>query len=667
MKRNALLLMGIFSAHLASAQLFTDNFDNYAAGSYLGPQSTSWSTWTGTEANTSDVTITNNNAASAPNSIYFASTVAAGGPQDVVLNFGQLYNSGIFTLSADFFVNSGKGAYYNIQGATTIGNLWALNVHMDAGDLSIDDGTTPNLCLSTYPEGTWFNFKIEANLTLHVWKAYVNNALVGTWVNGVNSVASADFYPLQNNQFFMDNVSFDHQSYTLSALNAMVASLDMGGVIAGQSVTPAISILNAGQNALTSFDVNLNYNGQNYTQNITGVNVASIASYTVNIPALQLAAGLNNAVVTISNINGGNDDNAADNTLTQEVDPVVPAAGKIVVGEEATGTWCQWCPRGAVFMDMFAADYHGFWAGIAVHNGDPMTVTDYDAGIGTLIGGYPSALVDRVGDVDPSQMSSDFFTRLQTAPKGVLTNGATWDPVTRTLNVSVTTEMMQATTGAYKVACVLTEDGVTGTGSGYNQSNAYAGGNNGVMGGFESLPSPVPAAQMVYDHVARAIAPSFTGQTGVIAATTTVGDSYTANFSFTLPSTWDETQMHIVGMLIDPQGKIDNAGYTNINEAVQNGYVGLNEQIGGINLEQMLTIAPNPATDFTNIALHIPTSAPVSVRVLDAKGGILQARQYGNMQGDFEIGLNTANYAAGLYLIELEVNGQRIQKKLMIH
>ncbi|MEY5001304.1 MAG: hypothetical protein RLZZ211_1340 [Bacteroidota bacterium] len=243
MKRNALLLMGIFSAHLASAQLFTDNFDNYAAGSYLGPQSTSWSTWTGTEANTSDVTITNNNAASAPNSIYFASTVAAGGPQDVILNFGQLYNSGIFTLSADFFVNSGKGAYYNIQGATTIGNLWALNVHMDAGDLSIDDGTTPNLCLSTYPEGTWFNFKIEANLTLHVWKAYVNNALVGTWVNGVNSVASADFYPLQNNQFFMDNVSFDHQTYTLPALNAMVSSLDMGGDIASQDVSPTIHLM----------------------------------------------------------------------------------------------------------------------------------------------------------------------------------------------------------------------------------------------------------------------------------------------------------------------------------------------------------------------------------------------------------------------------------------
>lgn len=666
MKKNMLLLTGILSAQLASAQIFSDNFDNYALGSFIGPQSTNWTTWSGSQGGAEDVATTNNQAASAPHAVYFSSTSASGGPQDVVLTFGQLYNSGIFTLSSDFYVNAGKGAYYNLQGAQAIGSLWALNVHMDEGELAIDDGSTPNLCLTTYPEATWFNLKIEANLTLHVWKAYINNQLVGTWVNGINTIASADYFPLQNNQFFMDNVTFDHQPYTLLGLNAMVASLDMGGNIAGQNVSPVVSILNAGQNPLTSFDVNLAYNGQNYTQNITGVNIASIASYELSIPNISLAAGLNNAVVTISNINGGNDDNANDNTLTQVVDPVVPAAGKIVVGEEATGTWCQWCPRGAVFMDLFANQYEGFWAGIAVHNGDPMVVADYDAGIGTLIGGYPSAVVDRLGDVDPSQMSSDFFTRLQTAPKGVLTNGATYDPSTRLLNISVSTEMLQATNGSYKVACALTEDGVTGTGAGYNQANAYAGGNNGVMGGYESLPSSVPASQMVYDHVARAIAPSFTGQTGVIAATTAVGNTYTANFSFTLPANWDETQMHIVGMLIDPQGKIDNAGYTTINEAIQNGFVTGLQEISFTNLAQMLTVAPNPASDFANITLHIPTAAPVSVRVLDAKGGILQARQFGSLQGDFEIGLNTTNFAPGLYIIEMQMNGERIQKKLII-
>ncbi len=667
MKQTFLILAGLLlTAPIATAQLFSDNFDNYAAGSYLGPQSTAWSTWSGTEGGTSDVTITNNNAASAPNSIYFSSTAAGGGPQDVVLNFGQLYNTGIFTLSADFYVNAGKGAYYNIQGSQTIGSIWALNVNLDAGSLVIDDGINSNLCTGNYPEATWFNLKIEANLTLHVWKAYINNQLVGTWVNGVNAVASIDIYPLQNDQYYVDNVIFDHQTYTLPNLNAMVASLDMGGFIAGQTTNPTVSILNAGQTALTSFNVNVNYNGQNYSQNITGVNVASIGNYSVTIPTLTLAAGAMNAVVTISNINGGNDDNAADNTLTQEVNPVVPAAGKIVVGEEATGTWCQWCPRGAVFMDKFQADYAGYWAGIAVHNADPMTVTDYDAGIGGLIGGYPSALVDRLGDVDPSQMGTDFFTRLQTAPMGVITNGATWDPATRELNISVTTNMTQATTGAYTVACVLTEDGVTGSGAGYNQANAYAGGNNGVMGGFEALPSPVPAAQMVYDHVARAIAPSFTGQTGVIPTSTSVGSTYTANFSFTLPSTWDETQMHIVGMLIDPQGKIDNAGYTNIDSAVINGYVAGVEEISGVLLEQMLVVAPNPATDFTNITMHIPSKAQVSLKVLDAKGSILQGRQYGSLQGDFEVGINTSNFAAGLYLVELEMNGQRIQKKLII-
>ncbi|MEN9699302.1 MAG: hypothetical protein RLZZ301_500 [Bacteroidota bacterium] len=666
MKKSLLFVGVILAGFSAKAQLFSDNFDSYVAGTYLGPQSSNWSTWSGAEGGNLDVTITNNNALSAPNSIYLASSAASGGPQDVVLNFGQLYNSGIFTLQSDFFVNAGTGAYFNIQGSQSIGATWALNVNMDAGSLSIDDGTTPNLATGSYPEAAWFNLKIEANLSLHVWKVYVNNNLVGTWVNGVNSVASADFYPLTGNQWYMDNVNFDHQTYTLPNLNAMVSSLNIGGEIAGQTVTPIIKVLNAGQTTITSFDVNLNYNGNNYPLAVTGVNVASIAQYTATMPSIPLVAGALPAVATISNINGGNDDVAADNTLSATVNPVVPAAGKIVVGEEATGTWCQWCPRGAVFMDLYAQKYNGFFAGVAVHNGDPMTVTDYDAGIGALISGYPSGLVDRLGDVDPSAMTPDFLTRLQTAPKAVLVNGATWDATTRVLNVSVTSNVVAAASGSFTVSCVLTEDEVTGTGSGYNQSNAYAGGGNGVMGGFEALPNPVPAAQMVYNHVARAIAPSFAGATGVIPATINAGESYTANFSFTLPTTWDETKMHIIGMFIDPTGKIDNAGYATITEAVSNGYVAGVEELSVSQLEQFLSIAPNPASDFTSISMHIPSNLPVSLRILDAKGSIKQARQYGQLKGDFEVNLNTSSFAPGLYIVELELNGQRIQKKLVI-
>ena len=666
MKKTTLFIASVFLCSQAFAQLFSDNFDSYAAGSYLGPQSTTWSTWSGAEGGAEDVTITNNNANSAPNSIYLASSAASGGPQDVVLKFGQTYNSGIFTLQSDFFINSGKNAYFNIQGSATIGQIWALNVNMDAGQVSIDDGNTPNLAVGSYTDATWFNLKIEANLTLHVWKAYINNVLIGTWMNGVNTVASADFFPVQNSQYFIDNVSFDHQTYTLPNLNAMISTVNMGGEIAGQNVTPSVTILNAGATAITSFNVNLNYNGVNYPTSVTGVNIASIGTYTVNLPANVLVAGNQTYTATISNINGGNDDIAVDNSLSGQIDPVVPAPGKMVVGEEATGTWCQWCPRGAVFMDLFQTKYDQYWAGIAVHNGDPMTNTDYDAGIGPLISGYPSAIVDRLPDVDPSGMSPDFFARLQTPPVATIVNGATWDAATRVLNVSVTSNFALAANGNYKAACVLTEDDVTGTGSGWNQSNAYAGGNNGVMGGFEALSNPVPAATMVYDHVARAIAPSFNGMANSYPSIVSAGDSYTMQVSFTLPADWDETKIHIIGMILDPSGKIDNAGRATIAEAVANGYVAGVSELPATDLTQVMTVYPNPASTAATVNLHIVQASSVSMKLIDFAGKVISEKAYGTVQGDYQINVNTSSFKAGVYFVEVTVNGQTTSKKLII-
>jgi hypothetical protein len=668
MKKVYLLFAGLAAFNL-NAQLFSDNFDAYSAGQYLGPQSLTWSTWSGTEGGNEDVQITSANASSAPNSIYLSSTAANGGPQDVVLKFGQLYNSGIFTLQKKVFINSGKTGYYNIQGALTIGNLWALNVNFDAGQLVIDDGNTPNLVLSSYPEATWFELKIEANLTLHVWKAYINGNLIGTWVNGVNTVASADFFPIQNTQMYIDDVMFNHVPFTVPALDAMVADIDMGAELATQSGTPTVKVVNGGSTAITSLKVDLTYNGSTSTQNVTGVNIATAGVYNVTLPSTVLAAGALPITAVVYNVNGGAGDNNPNNdTLIEMINPIVPAAGKMVVGEEATGTWCQWCPRGAVFMDLFETKYQDFWAGIAVHNGDPMTVTEYDAGIGTLIGGYPSALVDRLGDVDPSGMSSDFFTRLETAPKATLVNGATWDAASRVLNVSVRYNFALAANGNYKSACVLTEDGVTGTGAGLSQSNAYAGGNNGVMGGFESLPSPVPAAQMVYDHVARAIAPSFTGMTGIFPATVNAGDAHIVNYSFTLPVGWDESEIQIIGLLIDPTGKIDNAGSVDITTAVANGYeTGINVGIAQVlSSSKAVALAPNPAAGSSAILLNLATESDVRIELTDLNGKLITSGTYTNLSGAQSISMDLNGLSAGIYAVNILVNGTLYTEKLVV-
>jgi hypothetical protein len=668
MKKIYLLVAGLAAFNL-NAQLFSDNFDAYTAGQYLGPQSLTWSTWSGTEGGNEDVQISSTNASSAPNAIYFSSTAANGGPQDVVLKFGQLYNSGVFTLQNKFYVNAGKKGYYNIQGALTIGNLWALNVNMNAGQLTIDDGITPNLVVSSYPEATWFELKIEANLTLHVWKAYVNGNLVGTWVNGVNTVASADFFPVQNTQMYIDDVMFDHVPFTVPALDAMVADIDMGAELATQSGTPTVKVVNGGSTAITSLKVDLTYNGSTTTQNVTGVNIATAGVYNVSLPSTVLAAGSLPINAVVYNVNGGAGDNTPSNdTLIELINPIVPAPGKMVVGEEATGTWCQWCPRGAVFMDLFETKYQDFWAGIAVHNGDPMTVEAYDTGIGTLIGGYPSALVDRLGDVDPSGMSSDFFTRLQTAPKATLVNGATWDATSRVLNVSVRYNFALAANGNYKSACVLTEDGVTGTGAGWSQSNAYAGGNNGVMGGYESLPTPVPAAQMVYDHVARAIAPSFTGMTGIFPTTVNAGDAHIVNYSFTLPAGWDENEIQIIGLLIDPTGKIDNAGSADITTAVANGYeTGLNAGIAQVlESSRPVALAPNPANGTSAILMNLTTESEVHIELTDLNGKLITSGEYTNLSGAQSISINLNGLSAGMYAVNILINGTLYTEKLIV-
>jgi hypothetical protein len=672
MKKATLFCSVLLASTSLFGQIFSDDFESYAPGSYIGPQSTFWTTWSGAsgEGTTEDAQITNNQASSGTNSIYLSSTSATGGPQDVVLDFGPLYNSGVFTFQSDLYVNSGKTGYFNFQASQTIGQTWALNVNFDAGDMYIDDGVTSNLVVSTYPQATWFTLKIEANLTLKVWKAYIDGNLVGTWINGVNALASTDFFPVQNSQFFVDDISFDHQPYTLSNLNGMMAMANVGGELAGQNVSPKLTVVNAGTTTINSFDVNLNYGGTNYSQSITGVNISSTSNYTVALNSLPLVAGNQVYTATVSNVNGATDDISSDDTLVGSINPVVPAVGKMVVSEEGTGTWCQWCPRGAVFMDQFNSKYSQFWAGIAVHNGDPMTVTDYDAAFGGLITGYPSAIVDRGNDVDPSGMSPDFLTRIQVAPKAFLTNGATWDETTRTLNVSVTADFQAGANSNYKLACVLTEDGVKGTSSGYNQSNAYAGGNNGVMGGFEALGNPVPAAQMVYNHVARAIAPSFNGYTNSFPTIVNSGEQHTINFAFALPAGWDENEIHIIGLLIDPTGKIDNAGKATITEAVSNGYVtGSNAGLYDTNeneLDESVRIYPNPACSQANIALNLKTASDVEIMILDLSGKIMTYRNFALLIGNTNIPLNTTSYSAGVYIVETTINGKKIQKKFIV-
>ena len=659
-----ILLTGLSFAMASGliAQTFSDDFESYTTGSDLAASSADWTTWTAGAA-AEDVAITSADAVSGSNSVYFGST--GGGPTDIILPFSQIYNSGTFSFEANFNVETGKGAYFNLQGTLIPAQVWAMDCFMlQDGTIKLSNQGTPYLT-STYPNGSWFNLRIDMDLTTNVWELFIDDVSQGTFANPTGQIGILNLYPTNPTAeggndsagFYVDDVEYTHTPVTLAGVNGGMSLVNAIDGIAGASRDVVASVRNIGTDPITSFDITYDYNGGSIQENVTGVNLASLVTYEHTFATQAvLVAGSNQMTVTISNVNAaGADADPSDDAKSITIDPIVPAAGKVVVGEEATGTWCGWCPRGTVAMDEFATLYPTFWAGIAVHNGDPMVDTPYDAAIGALVGGYPNALVDRGPEVDPGSMDAQFLARLQIAPKALISNTSTWDPVTRILEVTVTADFQSGANSSYKLACAITEDGVTGD-AGYAQTNYYAGGAEGVMGGYELLGDPVPAADMVYDHVARGIMPSFDGEAGVFPAVVNTGEQYSSTYSFTLAADWDINNIHIIGLLLDGSGRIDNAG-----KSVQ-GFAGIEDLTSSTSFE----IYPNPATTSAAIEISLDNESEVAVRVLDMTGKEVATRNYGVLAATSVINLNTNNYQSGVYLVEVSVNGQKATKRLII-
>ncbi len=668
------LLFGTLS--FMQAQTFTDDFESYTAGVKLGTQSPDWRTWSGAGGGSDDalVVTTDNHTTDGTKSVYFSSTSSNGGPQDVVLPFTATtaLTTGQFSFSTWFKIPAGKTAYFNFQGNSTIGNAYALDCFMETdGTISIQNSGT-EVASSTHPSGTWFKLTINANFNSNSWELLIDDVSQATWSNTINQVWGIDYYPADASaSFWIDDVSYDVTPYVLPELNAAGSLFDISNGLTGQTRYAEITVRNLGTTTITSFDLSLTQNGGTpILENVTGQSVASLASVTIPIATpFVLIEGANVFEATISNVNElGADGDNTDDVVSKTINAITPAVGKKVVAEEATGTWCGWCPRGAVYMDAMAAKYEDYFIGIAVHHNDPMEVTEYDAAIENLIPGYPSALVDRISDIDPGAIETDLLTRIVESPKAVVINGANYDSGTRILQVSVTSTIQSDITGNYTIACVITEDDVTGTTSAYNQANYYSGGDYGEMGGFELLANPVPAAQMHYNFVARFISPSFAGVDNATGTSASTGDIFTYNFSFTLPAGYDETQIHIIGLFIDPTGKIDNAGSATITEAVENGYipgigVGVNEIVSGPDAQ--ISLFPNPSADFSTISLNLTKSSSVLVKIVSIDGAIVAKKDYGDLNGSMTLPVDLSKLNSGMYFINVTIDGNATALKLI--
>lgn len=687
MIKKLLLPLFIAGVGILNAQnSFSDDFESYKVGDYVAKSSPNWTVWSGAagEGTQEDAYVTDENARSGTKSIKLEAASSAGGPTDLVLPFGGELNLGIFRFEMWLYVVPDQAAYFNFQGKQTIGQIWAFDAYFDGdGQFRGTLGSAANGDLFEVPyfPGEWQKFTLIADLTNNNWEVLLNDVSVSKFTNPNNSIASLDLYPNyvtgsvtrgNGSTFYVDDVSYHLEPYNRPNLEAtLLKSNYKPRFLAGESSAGSIDIRNLGTTAINSLEISTRVgNGTPEITNFTNLNIAPLAIRTINLPKVTYAPGTSNLEVSILKVNDQADDDQTNNSKVASILGVVPAAHKVMVAEEATGTWCQWCPRGAVFMDSMDRTYHKYFAGIAVHGGsatEPMRVPIYDAGLTSTPGfvGFPSTIIDRKTISDPLFLESDFYDNIVVETPVKLTNGASWNSTTGDLVVSVKADFLKDVSGDYRFNMVLVENKVKGNTAAYNQANAYSGGRNGPMGGFESLPNPVPAARMTYNHVARIIMDGYDGLAGYLPNNIAAGSTYHITYTTNLPVAWKEDNIEIIGLMFGPQGEVVNATKTSIAEAVANGLYTSTENPSGPLTQFNMT--PNPANEESQVNLNLESPTQMNLEVLDLTGKTIMSRNYGMVQGDLIFPINVTSLNNGVYTIRITLDGQAQTRKLVVN
>lgn len=313
-------------------------------------------------------------------------------------------------------------------------------------------------------------------------------------------------------------------------------------------------------------------------------------------------------------------------------------------------------------MDLLKECYQQHFIGVAVHNGDPMADATYNSGIGGLISGYPSAVFERNEIVDPSQLIAPVLAKAQEFAPVALRAGATNSNGEFTLSVEVHANI--DLDGDFNLLGVVTEDGVTGTASGYAQVNAYSGSGSAYpLDWYSNQPSPVPASEMVYNEVGRGLIGGFSGETASISIAS--GEIFTHQFATAaLPATIQNLDnVYINFVLLDAAGNVVNAWKQSYQETLDYA-LSADELVLDI---ESVKVSPNPTSTDALLTLTLEETSDVSVELVDVTGKLLTSSKLNNQNGALTIPVSTANLVSGIYFVNVQAGNTLVTKRLIVN
>ena len=234
-----------------------------------------------------------------------------------------------------------------------------------------------------------------------------------------------------------------------------------------------------------------------------------------------------------------------------------------IVMEEATGTWCGWCPRGMMTIEQMKKKYPDNFIAIAIHNGDEMQVGNSYRPLLDMVTSYPSAYINRKEKIDPWPF--DIEDMKDKGEAKVTTQARCLSAKEVEVESETVFGFSDSETAEYRLAYVVTEDNV----GPYMQYNAYSNPTaednpDDPMNWWVHQDSPVT---MTFNEVAREIF-DYNGVEGLLPRGVTEGETYKTKYTLTVPdNVKDLSNVRIVTLILDTRtGEILNADLCSLSD-----------------------------------------------------------------------------------------------------
>ena len=268
--------------------------------------------------------------------------------------------------------------------------------------------------------------------------------------------------------------------------DAAVGVVSDKNIRTGEPATGSFEVVNYGMNGVKSVDFTVEVAGFTQSRHVElATALPGIYSRKKNIdfeiPAIPQKGGYQ-LTVTLDKVNGIEITNAANKGEAKvSVYNNLPIHRPVL--EEYTGTWCGWCPRGFVGLELMNKLYPDDFIGVSYHNGDPMEITTQ---FPSDVQGFPDAWIDRYYNTDAFVGDNSGYAfgidKVWEKCRSVFTPAAVdveskWIDDNTLAATSYVTFPVGAEECPYEVSFLLVQDGMTGTQSNWNQSNYYSGAN----------------------------------------------------------------------------------------------------------------------------------------------------------------------------------------------